>query len=228
MVDLIQDFGQEKSSGFESFLEKNKLPALILLIGVVLIGAGLLVYKIFTFETGPKVEILGETSSNSSLPFRSPDSGGTKEGDSSFLTVEASGEVLNPGVYKLLSGSRVNDLLTLAGGFSADADREWVAKNINLAMKLNDGVKIYIPRKPNPSSPSNSSNLSNFSNSYSGDKININNASESELDTLWGVGPATAKKIIDGRPYQQPEDLLNKKIVKSNVWEAIKDKVTVY
>jgi len=59
-------------------------------------------------------------------------------------------------------------------------------------------------------------------------KININTASEAELDMLWGIGPATAQKVISGRPYQKTEDLLNKKIVKTNVWEEIKDKISVY
>ena len=59
-------------------------------------------------------------------------------------------------------------------------------------------------------------------------KININTASVSELDRLWGVGPATAEKIIGGRPYSSVEELLSKKAVKSNVYERIKDEVSVY
>ncbi len=116
-------------------------------------------------------------------------------------------------------------MLTIAGGLSADADREWAAKNINMAMKLVDGAKIYIPKAEVSTGEVLSIKKQVLREA---EKININSASESELDTLWGVGPATAKKIIDGRPYQKPEELLQKKIVKSNVWEAIKDKITVF
>ena len=59
-------------------------------------------------------------------------------------------------------------------------------------------------------------------------KINVNIASATELDRLWGVGPATAEKIINGRPYSSVEELKTKKVLKSNVYERIKDEVSVY
>jgi len=191
-----------------SFLEKNKLSIIVFFLGLILIGVGVLGYKIFNFSSGPKVEILGETTENTTTII--------------IMKVEIAGEVIKPGVYDLKEGSRVNDLLTTAGGFSASADRDWIAKNINLAAKLTDGAKIYIPKV--------SSQTGGFKE-VEGDeglKININTASESKLDTLWGIGPATAKNIIAGRPYQKIEELLEKKIVKSNVWEKIKEEITVY
>jgi competence protein ComEA len=130
--------------------------------------------------------------------------------------------VQKPGVYELKSGSRINDLLILAGGLSAEASREWVSQNMNLAQKLTDGAKVYIPVKPE----TRNSQLANRQTANA--KININTASASQLDTLWGIGPATAQKVISGRPYQAIEELLTRKIVKSNVWEAIRDKITVY
>jgi len=135
------------------------------------------------------------------------------------LVVEISGEIQKPGVYNLTSGSRINDLLIAAGGLSVNADRDWVVKNVNLAQKLTDGAKIFIPAVGENSQTDNQA--------VEG-KININTASEAELDMLWGIGPATAQKVISGRPYQKTEDLLNKKIVKTNVWEEIKDKISVY
>jgi len=88
-----------------------------------------------------------------------------------------------------------------------------------LAQKLTDGAKIFIPAVGENSQTDNQA--------VEG-KININTASEAALDMLWGIGPATAQKVISGRPYQKTEDLLNKKIVKTNVWEEIKDKISVY
>ena len=63
------------------------------------------------------------------------------------VTIDISGEVINPGVYRLTGEVRVNDILIKAGGLSANADRDWVAKNLNLAEKLIDGEKIFIPKR---------------------------------------------------------------------------------
>ncbi len=194
--------------------DKNKLALSVFLFGLILIGLGILGLKIFNSGNGPKVEILGESA---------PAAVNT---DSlmniiNIIKVEIAGEVIKPGVYELKEGSRVNDLLIAGGGLSAKADREWVAKSVNLAQKLTDGAKIYIPAVS-----TNWSNLSNLSNSPA--KVNLNTASEAELDKLWGIGEATAKKIIDSRPYSRTETLLEKKIVNKGVWEKIKDEITVY
>lgn len=177
----------------------------LFLAGMILVGLGFLGFKLYTFEASPRVEILGEGTS----------------GQDAILIVEASGEVIKPGVYELPPGSRVNDLLVTAGGLSAGADRDWVDKNLNLAQKLTDGVKIYIPGKKEATAGADSQ-------SVVAGKTNINTASESELDKLWGVGPATAQKIMAGRPYLKIEELLEKKIVNANVWAAIKDKISLY
>lgn len=134
------------------------------------------------------------------------------------IYVDVGGAVMRPGLYQLKSDSRVNDALVAGGGLAKDADRDWISRNLNLAAKLTDGIKVYLPfRDSNKDSPSQSKGLS----------LNINTASLAELDQLWGVGPATAQKIIDNRPYAKVEDLLDKKAVKANVYEAIKDKITV-
>ena len=211
---------REKERYLEEFLENNKMTIGLFLVGVILLGLGVLGVKIFNFSSGPKVEILG-SETGEVAPLRQGFAGQGSEGK---ITVEAAGEVIRPGVYELASGSRVNDLLTAAGGLSAEADREWVGKNINLAAKLSDGGKVFIPHVGS----STEEVLSIKNQVLRDEKININTVSESELDTLWGVGPATAKKIIEGRPYQRTEELLEKKIVKSNVWEEIKSKISVF
>jgi competence protein ComEA len=194
-------------------LQRYKLQIGLLLVGLILIGVGVIAVKYSELESETKIEVI---SGSEEL---------AEEETVDKIIVEISGEVLKPGVYELDPGSRVNDLLIVGGGLTAQADREWVGKNVNLAQKLADGVKIYIPRKA-VESPS-SKPLANTPAAVPG-KININIASIAELDSLWGVGEATAKKIIEARPFQKPEELLDKKIVKSNVWEAIKDQVSVY
>jgi len=207
----------------EGFFEKNKYGLSFIVVGILLVGLGVLGYKFFNlFSNQPKVEILGDAEMGSENCEAGNESGDGKC-EIRKITVEVAGEIQKPGVYELVFGSRTNDLLITGGGLSANADRDWVEKNINLAQKLADGVKIYIPSIKEISSGSSSSSDPSFPS-----KININIASEKELDSLWGVGEVTIKKIIEGRPYQKPEDLLNKKIIKSNVWEKIKDTVTVY
>jgi competence protein ComEA len=101
------------------------------------------------------------------------------------VTIDIEGEVIKPGVYELDRGSRISEILVMAGGLSAEADREWVEKNINQAQILNDGQKIFIP------------NVGAIHESPV--QIGINNASIEELDKLSGVGPSLAQKIIDYR-----------------------------
>ena len=138
------------------------------------------------------------------------------------VKVDVSGAVERPGVYELPNDSRVEDVLIAAGGLGAKADRIYVSKTINLAQRVTDGMKIYIPEIGS----ANSSNLSSSTNLS--DLININSATNAELDSLPGVGPATAAKIVAGRPYQSVSELIGRKIVGQSVYEKIKDMVAVY
>jgi len=194
----------------DEFLQKNKLTISLALIGVILIGLGALRMKSIELGGKTEIEILGDSDQENV----------NKE---KFITLEIAGEVLKPGVYTLPEGSRINDLLIAGGGLSAGADRDWVAKYLNLAQRLTDGTKIYIPEKKEKSTTEVES-----SDNQLDDKTNINLASEAELDKLPGIGPVTAQKIISGRPYLTTDELLKKKIVKSNVWETIKDQIVVY
>lgn len=145
----------------------------------------------------------------------------TEATDNEELYVDISGAVKNPGIYSLKLDARVNDALLEAGGLGDEADNDWVSQNLNLAERVKDGQKIYIPFKGEEGDQGEVRGDSE-------ELININAANISQLDTLWGVGEATAKKIIDGRPYSSKEELLNKKVVSEKVYEAIKDKIKVY
>lgn len=151
--------------------------------------------------------------------------------DSGEITVEIAGAVQKPGVYKFAAGSRVDDLLIAAGGLSLDADREWMDKVLNRAAKLTDGQKIYIPEK----TQSSNVKTQNYSESVVlgstlnvGSLININTASQAQLEALSGIGPVTAQKIIEGRPYSGVEELLTRKILKKTVYEENKEKLSVF
>jgi competence protein ComEA len=146
----------------------------------------------------------------------------------SEIVVDIAGAVEKPGVYKLSSNSRVKEALLSAGGLSSDADRVWVAKNLNLASKLNDGVKIYIPTEGELNYPVSQLDMPALGINTTKSIVNINTASKAELDTLPGVGKVTIAKIISHRPYQSVDELLNKKIVNQSTFDKIKDSISLY
>lgn len=142
------------------------------------------------------------------------------------IVVDVSGEVVNPGVYKLSSDARVQDAITAAGGLSTSADAAYIAKSVNLASVLKDGIKIYIPRVGEaPVQTTVMGATTEGSGDASSGMISVNSASSSELESLPGIGTVTAGKIINGRPYGSIEELLSKKIVGQSVYEKIKDSI---
>ena len=197
----------------ESLLEKYKLQIGVGLAGVILLGLGVIFLR--TTTDSPKVEIISE---------QTP----------ATIFADIQGAVQNPGVYELPANSRINDLLIRAGGLSASADREWVSKNINLAQKIQDGIKIYIPTQREVRqfggpglSTTGGGEVAGVSGSITS-KININTASQAQLESLWGIGEKRAADIIANRPYQSVDELVTKAKIPKNVFEAIKEKVTVY
>ncbi len=200
----------------KNFLSNNKWQILLLLFGLLLTGAGILSSKI-TNISSDKVEIINPSGSGVS--------------NQQQFVVEISGSVEKPGVYHLLSGSRIDDLIIASGGLSADADRNWVDKNLNRAAKLTDGQKLYIPNQSEVLSANDSTTGTTISNSVSTNlqnKLNINTASSSQLEALSGIGPVTAQKIIEGRPYSTVEELLSKKILSQKVYDKNKDLLSIF
>jgi competence protein ComEA len=150
--------------------------------------------------------------------------GGEEKGEA--IWVDVAGAVVRPGVYQLSEDGRLKDALAAAGGLSAEADREYVERKMNMAEKLKDGQKIFVQ---NNTLGGITQSEANSENQYSdGVSININNASAAELDSLWGIGEARATAIIEGRPYSSVEELVSKAVVPKNVFEKIKDKISVY
>ncbi len=153
------------------------------------------------------------------------------------IAVHIIGEVKKEGIIYLEKGSRVADAIEKAGGETKEAD----LSKINLAYILQDGEKIYVPNKNDNITEyitiENGNNLitegNNTSNNLKGenDKVNINTATLNELDSLPGIGPSTAQKIIDYREengnFKTIEDLQNVKGIGDAKFEEIKDKIIV-
>lgn len=186
-----------------NFVRENYLPLGLGVLGILLVGLGVVQVILNKPQTAP-------------LVFED-----AKE-EKQEIMVDIEGAVLNPGVYKLSADSRIVDALAAAGGMSEEADRLWMEKNINLAKKVSDGLKIYIPR-----AGEEILSLSEYQQTNkAGPILNINTASISDLESLPGIGPVTAQKIIDARPYSQTGDLLDRKIVGGATFEKIKDKIS--
>ena len=141
------------------------------------------------------------------------------------IYVDIAGEILNPGVYVLEEGSRVNDLIILAGGVTKEAN----LSNVNLAYTLSDGIKITIPNKKD----TNTKNIlqSSMVNNIVNDVININQAGIEELVTLSGIGESIAQDIINYRSkngsFKKKEDIKNVSGIGESKYSKIKDKITV-
>lgn len=132
----------------------------------------------------------------------------------------------------LKEGSRISDAIDAAGGLTENAD----LTNINLAYILEDGEKIYIPKKGETIANSNdntNSNSPSFSTSISAknSKININKATQTELELISGIGPSTALKIINFRKengnFKKIEDIKNVPGIGDAKFNQIKDYITV-
>ena len=137
------------------------------------------------------------------------------------VTVHVAGEVATPGVYSLSAGSRVVDAIDAAGGATREAD----LVRINLAQVLNDTEQVFIPsrratsRAPTATvAPRHQPTTTVASPSAGGavgssGPVNLNTATEAELEALPGIGPATAKAIVvhrrDKGPFARVDDLLN-------------------
>ena len=156
------------------------------------------------------------------------------EGDNK-VTFDIGGEVLNPGVYKLVKGSRIGEALAAANGLSANADREWVEKNINRAQVIADGIKIYIPKKSTninlqTSNENKSASVLGETTTNNG-VIDINTAGVTELDKLTGIGPALAQRIIDYREknggFKDVNEIKMVSGIGDKLFEKIKDEMGI-
>jgi len=146
-----------------------------------------------------------------------------KQDEPSEIYVHISGQVYNPGIVKLEFGARVIDAVNLAGGLKKDADLD----KINLAKKLVDEEKIYIP-KIGEDIDDNIIDIQNTSEGYV--KIDINTCSKEELLSLPGIGEVLANRIIEYRdktPFKRIEDIMNVSGIGEKKFENIKEMITV-
>lgn len=140
----------------------------------------------------------------------------------SKIKVHIIGEINSPGLYELDEDSRINDLILIAGGQTENAN----LNKVNLAYELSDGEQIYIP-----SIFDEETEYNNKESSSSSGKININKASLEDFQTISGIGPSLAQKIITYRnsigKFSSIEELKNVSGIGDKKYESIKDFVSL-
>ena len=143
------------------------------------------------------------------------------------ITIYVTGAVNKPGLVKVAEGARAADAINACGGLLPIADSE----KINLAQNLKDGQQLKVPEKERSNSNVDKSKADMSKNGGSGEIVNINTADEKALDTLPGIGPAMAKRIIEYREteglFQSIEDIKKIRGIGDAKFEKLKDKICI-
>lgn len=190
----------------------------LIILGLVLVivsGLGVMAYR--HFAMGDSGEILMEEPQDKPQIVKAAE-----------IVVHVAGAVKQEGVYKLNLGDRIIDALKLAGGATASAN----LSSINLAEKVKDGQKIVVPVKQKVvERVSGNQGIKGSGTSSVSAKININSADEKELCKIQGIGPKTAKKIVEYRttngPFSKIEDIMEISGIGKEKFEKMKEQITI-
>lgn len=200
------------------FSKREKI--LLGLLLALIISVGCVTYYAF-FRKQP--EIAFKLQEEPAIPVTAPVAEPEK------IVIHVAGAVKNPGVYTLEEGKRVKDAIEIAGGSLPEAD----LLRLNLAQKIHDEDKLYVPQigETPDESESTSYGVTVGEGLKDDGKIDINTAGEAELTQLPGIGPVTAQKIIDYRAangsFKSIDDIKNVSGIGDKKFEQIKDKIKV-
>ena len=188
-----------------SWLERSRWPLLGLTALLISIGIGVLIDQEFLQGPQPlEIRLDGAPAAE--------------------IQVYVAGAVAQPGVYYLRDGDRWIDALEAAGGPAADADLE----SVNLARRLRDEDQVLVPRLAEAATPAG---VLGAAQAPQGERIDINTAPAALLETLPGIGPARAGRIVESRqatgPFVRPEELVERGLVPQSVFEQIRELITV-
>ncbi|MEJ5252518.1 MAG: helix-hairpin-helix domain-containing protein [Armatimonadota bacterium] len=216
----------------------ERIPKGWLAVGVlVVLTCGVMLWQGISTSYTPAELQLAQPGQDLSAPsdntIQSPEQS-APSAEKSEIVVHVAGAVKKPGVVRVPRGSRVDDAVMAAGGFSSQADPD----SVNLAQPLEDGVQVYVPRKgesvvvegrvgavePTPAPARARSEGSTG-------RININTATAEQLESLPGIGPVTARAIVEYRRqnggFHSVEELLEVRGIGEKRLEQIRSFVMV-
>ena len=179
------------------------------------LGLGLSFWNLGQLQPGSPEQVQAEPEGMATLTIVEP---------TDQIVVDVSGAVEHPGMYQLEKDARIGQAITRAGGFRAGVDDRVVAQTINLAQKLQDEDKIYVPFESDAVMAAAITRLSG--GSVEG-RISVNSASVSELESLEGIGEKRAQDLIAGRPYSSLSELVERKILSNTVFEQLKEHISL-
>ncbi len=160
-------------------------------------------------EAVPQVKEIKSSAGVSELPTR-------------MVYIDVAGKVKTPGVYQLPEGSRVIDAIEIAGGVRRGVD----TSHINLARKLVDGEQVLITSKKFQAITPSSGRKSIFTG-----KVSINSGTKAQFDSLPGIGPVLAQRILDHRskngPFSQISDIQNVSGIGASIFAQIAERLTL-
>lgn len=155
-------------------------------------------------------------------------SAAAEAGSAATIVVHVAGAVTDPGVVEVTEGTRVVEVITAAGGSADDADLD----ALNLAAPVTDGQQVYVPREGEVGPGGVASpGASGDAGAHGPGLVNINTADATALDTLPGIGPALADRIITWRtehgPFTSVDALTDVSGIGPATMERLRDLVTV-
>jgi competence protein ComEA len=199
-------------------LSPQRIAGAVALAIVVLVGGWLLLRPPSSASTESLLPLAGASSAQASSPTASTST------TAAAVVAHAAGAVVHPGVYELRAGARVTDLIDAAGGPTEEADVD----RLNLAALVTDGERVYVPRvgEAMPAADAGGGAVA-----ADAGPLDLNAATLEQLDELPGIGPATAKAIIDEREkrggFRAVDDLLDVRGIGPAKLDAIRDLVRV-
>ena len=200
----------------------------LLLIGTLAVGCAVGAFALAAGTGSGSVSLDG----GATIPIAGSGDPGRASGDATAvggdLVVEIVGAVRKPGVYRLPPGSRVGDLLRVAGGYGPRVDTARAEQALNLAAPLRDGEQVRIPSRDDTGTAPGAGGSGTGASAAT--LVDLNGATQAELEALPGVGPATAAKIIAAReeaPFATVEELRSRGILGEKTFEKLRELVTV-